>query len=528
MKNKKYWEKRFEQLEESLHKKTLDVADNNKASFDLAEKKINEQIAIWYQRFAKNNEISMSNAKKLLKSDELEELKWDISEYIKYGRENALNQKWMKELENASAKFHISRLEALKIRVRNTIEQLYNSEEELINTHLEDTYKSSYYQNHFEIQKGFGVGFDIGTIDLEKLKKVLSTPWAADEKNFSDRIWQSKSQLINELNNELTTMCLLGKAPDEAIRNISKKLNVSRAQAGRLVMTESAFISSAAQKDCFNSLDVENYEILATLDSHTSLICRSMDGKVFPMSEYQVGVTAPPFHPNCRTTTIPSFDDDYDISTHIEKDNNSKIHNISNNMKYSEWKKKYVKDNKKVKIDYKKLNEDEINKFQKTSDKCYNKLTSDEKSAMYDYCMGGYQDINDYLNKKFDGYENTQDAIDKIDSSISKYTLAEDIITYRGTNANFYKKYNLGDVFNEKMYYSTSLNKNIAKTFANDCENGLVVEIRVPKGTPSIYVGNNTDYDFEAELLLSRDLSYKVIEKTEENIILEVINEKRK
>lgn len=409
MKSKKYWEKRFEQLEESLYKKTLDVANNNKTSFDLAEKKINEQIAIWYQRFAKNNEVSMSNAKKLLNSDELEELKWDVSEYIKYGRENALNQKWMKELENASAKFHISRLEALRIRVRNTVEQLYNSEEELINTHLEDTYKSSYYHNHFEIQKGFGVGFDIGTIDLEKLKKVLSTPWAADEKNFSDRIWQSKSQLINELNNELTTMCLLGKAPDEAIRNISKKLNVSRAQAGRLVMTESAFISSAAQKDCFNSLDVENYEILATLDFHTSVICRSMDSKVFPMSEYQIGVTAPPFHPNCRTTTIPSFDDDYDISTRAARDENGKTCYVSANMKYSEWKRKYVNTN--VSKNYKDVTKEWLNKATPNShtvkDRQYfeykgTRYKVDNKNVVLDY-SNHEKEVAQWLENTFGG-----------------------------------------------------------------------------------------------------------------------------
>ena len=60
-------------------------------------------------------------------------------------------------------------------------------------------------------------------------------------------------------------------------------------------MTEQAYFSSAAQKDCFNDLDVEEYEIVATLDSHTSDICRSLDGKVFKMSDYKPGVTAPPW-----------------------------------------------------------------------------------------------------------------------------------------------------------------------------------------------------------------------------------------
>jgi NAD+--asparagine ADP-ribosyltransferase len=42
---------------------------------------------------------------------------------------------------------------------------------------------------------------------------------------------------------------------------------------------------------------VERFEIVATLDSHTSEICRELDGHVEEMKNYEVGVTAPPFHP---------------------------------------------------------------------------------------------------------------------------------------------------------------------------------------------------------------------------------------
>lgn len=51
-------------------------------------------------------------------------------------------------------------------------------------------------------------------------------------------------------------------------------------------MTEQAYFHSVAQEEAFRELGVEEYEILATLDSHTSAICRSLDGKVFPMKEY--------------------------------------------------------------------------------------------------------------------------------------------------------------------------------------------------------------------------------------------------
>lgn len=177
-----------------------------------------------------------------------------------------------------------------------------------------------------------------------------------------------------------------------------------------------------------------------------------------------------------------------------------------------------------VQKNYKKLTDEEINNLQKSSDECYNKLNSDEKEAMYEYCMGGYQDINDYLNGKFEGYETLNDAVHAIDGAMMKYELEEDVTVYRKTDSHFYENYKTGDIFQEKMYYSTSLSKDIADIVSDYHENPVTVEIKVPKGTKSIYVGSNTEYEFEAELLLSRNLSYKLVEKSDNNIILEVIN----
>ncbi len=108
-------------------------------------------------------------------------------------------------------------------------------------------------------------------------------------------------------------------------------------------MTEQAFFSSAAQRDCFKELDVEEYEIVATLDSHTSEICREMDGKHFPMSEWAVGVTAPPFHVLCRSTKVPYFDDDFGVpGERAARGADGKTYYVPADMKYKDWKKSFV------------------------------------------------------------------------------------------------------------------------------------------------------------------------------------------
>jgi len=125
--------------------------------------------------------------------------------------------------------------------------------------------------------------------------------------------------------------------------NASNKMNVSKVNAGRLVMTESAYFSSTTQKECFKELDVERYEIVATLDGHTSDICQEMDGKVFKMSEYEEGVTAPPFHVNCRSCTAPYFDDEFTKDEQrATRDEDSNTYYVPADMTYKEWNEKYV------------------------------------------------------------------------------------------------------------------------------------------------------------------------------------------
>lgn len=349
-KNKNYWQGRFEQLEKASHQEAMKTYSEIEQYFIQAQKEIEKDINSWYVRFANNNEISMKEAKRLLNSNELKEFKWDVKEYIKYGHENELNETWMKELENASAKYHISRLEALKIQTQQTMEALFGNELDSVDEMVSKIYTNGYYHTMYEMQKGFNIGFDIASIDDKRLQKIVNKPWVVDERNFSERIWGNKTKLINELHNELTRMCLTGKSPDEAIKNLSKKFNTSKAQAGNLVMTESAYFSSLAQKDCFKDLDVEKYEIVATLDSRTSAICQEQDGKVYDMKDYQPGVTAPPFHNYCRSTTVPYFEDDFELEgQRAARDENGKTYYVSDKMKYSDWYDKYVKENQNLK-----------------------------------------------------------------------------------------------------------------------------------------------------------------------------------
>lgn len=352
MNNAEYWKLRFEQLEQAQNQKGVKAYADIERQYKEAQKQLEGQIARWYQRFASNNGISLAEARQYLKGADLKEFKWDVQEYIKYGQDNALNSGWMKELENASAKYHISKLEALKVQTQHSLEVMYAKQFGTMHGALSDAFESGYYHTAYELQHGFNVGWDIAGLDQAQIEKVLAKPWAADGYNFSERIWGNKNKLISEVHNELSRNIMLGADPQKAIDSLAKKMNTSKNNAGRLVMTEEAYFSSAAQKDCFESLGVEQYEIVATLDSHTSDICRSLDGKHFPMKDYQPGVTAPPFHVYCRSTTVPYFDEQFDIGERAARDEETgKTYYIPDDMNYQEWKEAFVDGGDKSEFD---------------------------------------------------------------------------------------------------------------------------------------------------------------------------------
>lgn len=340
IKNRDYWQRRMAAVEESGYQSGAafykDVQEQyRKALFDLQM-----DVRVWYQRLADNNEISYAGAKKLLKKDELEEFKWTVEQYIKAGEENAIDQRWMKELENASAKYHISRLEAMKLQIQQHAELLSAQMESGMTEYLHKSYGNQYYRTAFEIVRGTSIGSDLTKIDNRKVDLLLKKPWARDGKNFSDRIWTNKDKLINNLHTELTQSVIRGEAPQKAIDRLSKTMNVSKSQAGNLIMTETAAISSRAQQDCFKELGVEEFEVIETLDGKTCAICQEMDGKHFPMSDYRVGETAPPFHPRCRGCTAPYFDDEFNqMEERAARDpKTGKTVYVSADMNYKDWK----------------------------------------------------------------------------------------------------------------------------------------------------------------------------------------------
>ncbi len=193
----------------------------------------------------------------------------------------------------------------------------------------------------YEAQLARGEFEPVAMIGEKRISAVLKTPWAADGKNFSQRLWTSREQLIGTLQAELTRALITGADSKSVAKTIAQKMNAAEYAASRLVQTEITRIITESDKDTFAEMNIDEVEIVGTLDGHTCGTCGDMDGKYMPRSEAHAGTTAPPFHPNCRCVIVPYFGDEEETGKRVMRDPETGKSKIVENMTFKEWKEKY-------------------------------------------------------------------------------------------------------------------------------------------------------------------------------------------
>jgi len=340
VKSADYWRGRFSLLEDAAHVRADQCVDGLEAIYRDAERSVQADLERWYGRFAANNNVSLFEARKMLTTGQLEEFKWNVDQYIKIGQQANLSPEWLKKLENASARFHISRLEAVQMQIQQQIELLYGNQVDSIDSLLKEIVSNGYTQTAYEIQKGLGLGWDITALDQKKLETLLSRPWTGDKKTFRDRCWEQKAGLVSGVQTTLTQGLLRGDSVHKLTESIRGRFGVSRYQAGRLVRTETTYFNAVSSRETYKDIGVEQIEILETLDGYTCDLCGGLDGTVIPLSQYEPGVTVPPFHPNCRGTTCPHYEDM--DGKRIARNAENEVYYVPSSMDYKTWKKTFV------------------------------------------------------------------------------------------------------------------------------------------------------------------------------------------
>lgn len=280
--------------------------------------------------------ISRKGYLKALTGQDMRSFKKQIEEFL----QTDIREEWKRELEKLSSQSRVSRLQSMQVQLRQKIEELGKQEERILLESTRASYENTYYKTLFEVTKEIGTSKVFNMVNFRAIEVIQKQKWAIDNLNISERIWIRQDKVRNQLFYDLKRTVGLGEHPSVVAGEFAEKFNTSRKNAKRLLYSETARFTSEADKEVFEELDVERYQNIATLDNVTSDICVMMDLTIFPLREFDIGVTAPPFHPWCRTVTVPYYDDN--IGERWARDGN-KTYKVAGDITVKEWREKFVK-----------------------------------------------------------------------------------------------------------------------------------------------------------------------------------------
>lgn len=356
MDSESYWIKRAEEREQEWNKKSKGTIERELANYyKQALLRIEDDIAVLYGRFAKDNKLTYAEASKMLTSNEFKQWQMSMEDYLNTITDSKDN-KLLLELNTLAMRKRISRLDKLYGDTLKNLYKLGTETEKSITEFLTDAYKDNYYKNLFDVGKSINIKSSAIEVDDEKISKVLNASWSG--KNYSERIWKNTDNLAKLIKHEITDGFHRGVSIQKMSNLVQERMNVGRYEATRLVRTEMNYVQNQASLDSIKEAEMKYFIFLATLDKKTSTVCRAHDRKVYPVDSATPGTNMPPLHPHCRSTIAGNLTD-YDtgrgkrtaknkdgkriiIPAAMNYDDYYKVY-IEKSMSFSQWEKAHKK-----------------------------------------------------------------------------------------------------------------------------------------------------------------------------------------
>lgn len=305
----KYWEDRYRAEEKARELADKRVAYQLHGVYQQHANNIQKEIDSFWQRYADKEGITKLEAKQ--RADRLDMINVEFKAKQLVERANRLRQRGQKvtskdftKAENDlmrlyNLKMKTSRLEVLQANIKLHQYYLALNELEIIDKHLTESIRR---ENLFSA----GVlNMTLGSFEASKVSADTIIYANFYGSNWSTNIWTRQNELRDIVKKGVADTVLRGKGTNVLINNLRKEFDVSYGYARRLAVTESARVYSEAQKANYEVNGVEWFEVMTELKA--CKICQPFNGKPAKVSELVPALNAPPFHPNCRCTTVPHF-----------------------------------------------------------------------------------------------------------------------------------------------------------------------------------------------------------------------------
>lgn len=298
--------------------------------YDECANGLENEIRAFYSKFARENRLTEADASKLLTGKEYSMWRKSMDGYLKEIAEKGNDSKLLLELNTLVAKSQITRKEQLLTNIYRNMANLAGKSNQELTGLLAGLVETNYERKSFDIQKIAGISWNVSKVDERLLKQILEYPWSG--KHYSKTLWDNTDQLAALTRRELALGFMAGASVDKMAKEIDDVMGRGRYAAQRLVRTESSYFANQGQILAYKEAGVEKYRFLGGGCD----ICQQLNGKIFLVSEAVAGENLPPIHPNCKCTTVAS----YDIPVFKQREGSP----LKDNPRFEEWKRRHMED----------------------------------------------------------------------------------------------------------------------------------------------------------------------------------------
>ena len=289
----KYWlDRELKNIAANIRKDKRTVAELRKL-YKRAIDDITEDIEAFYGRYAKETGMTMEEAKKTIKSEDIRRYEAKAKRYVK---ERNFSPQANAEMRKYNVTMRMSRLELLKIDLELELAALASDEERI---HYERYYQSAVD----ELKYQSGILGETINMNAKNIEKIIYTSF--HNATWSDNIWSNQNALRTELDKLLHRGIIQGLNPRELARELRKTVESSVYNSERLLRTETARIQTDVFVYSAKEVGIDQYEWIAEPDACD--VCKGLDGKVFNLKNVVIGENGVPKHPNCRCSQALYF-----------------------------------------------------------------------------------------------------------------------------------------------------------------------------------------------------------------------------
>ena len=292
-----YWKKREQENLRKNLKSEAEYAKEIQQTYKFAMDQIQKEIDSFYAKYAKDEGITITQAKKRASKLDMEEYSRKAKKYVK---EKNFSKQANEEMKLYNLTMKVNRLELLKASIGLELVSAFDELQQFYEQKLTDR-----TMDEFNRQAGI-----LGSTVPDNAAVLAATIVNSSFHNakYSERIWMHQDLLRNELGKLLTRGMVQGKNPRVLARELRKTFDVSIYNSERLMRTELARVQTEAQLQSYKENGFEEYEYMACHNRDVCANCKALDGKIFKIDDGMPGENAPPMHPSCHCATTAHMD----------------------------------------------------------------------------------------------------------------------------------------------------------------------------------------------------------------------------